>query len=140
MKEFLIDAMPEDTMNYFRRKSWSGSLEINVVKARDKESNPIFRAYYVSDGDVNDVEEYGEFYTSQGNAYEETMGRLSEQDKRWFNYVMSKNVGVTNEEGESYKQALINAQATRMAERINRRIKDIEGFMGDSAYSVKRVK
>jgi len=140
MKEYLIDSMPEDTMNYFRRKSWSGSFDISVVKARDKENNPIFRAYYISDGDVTDVEEYGEFYTSQGNAYEETMGRLSEQDKRWFNYVMSKSTGLTNEDGENYKQALINAQATRMAERINRRIKDIESFMGDSSYSFKKAK
>lgn len=139
VSEFLMNTATSSTVNWFKRKYPTKTFGIKVSKGKNELGEPVFKADYVvnESGEVWDREELGEFTTLSGKIYDEKTGKISDYDKRWFNFVNDHAKGLENNEHEDYKQALINYHAMQMAKKISKRITDIEETFERDIYKVK---
>lgn len=139
VRDFLMDSVTYSTLHYFKRRFPEKTFGLEVEKAKSQQNEPIFVANYMvkETGEVWQREELGEFSTLSGREYDEKTGKLSDYDKRWFNFVNDHALGLENSEHENYKQALINHHAMQMAKKIATRISDIESTFEKDIYKVK---
>ena len=139
VKEFLMNSKTTSVVAWFKRKYPTKTFGIDVVRGKNELGEPVFKVNYIvkENGEVWDKEELGEFSTLSGKEFDEKTGRLSDYDKRWFNFVNDHAKGLENNEHENYKQALINYHAMQMAKKISKRIADIEDTFEKDIYKVK---